>query len=964
MTFRASAHRQPTPGGVPVTPTPAEPRCEFMRDPVGLGERQPRLSWVLQSDRRGVRQTAYEVLVAGEEADLTPDRALWGTGRVSSEGSAHVRYDGPPLESRRRYCWKVRVWDEAGTVSGWSEPGLWEMGLLNPDDWQARWVEPRQEPVTPEPPINFFAAMGMGPRTPEETRTLPGKLHPCPRLRRTFEIPGPVRKARLYATAHGLYTLDLNGERVGDRELTPENTSYPQFLMVQTYDVTGQVQLGQNALGVTLADGWYAGRTSAAGDSLNFGDRLGVLFQLEIELEDGVRLTVASDGNIRSSVDGPLVYSDLFIGERYDARREMPGWSTPAFDDSGWSPVTLAEYGYDNLVMQYGEAVRAVMTLPALQVLTTPAGETVVDFGQVIAGRVRMTVRGAAGTEVFLQHAEVLDEHGNFFQNITWRNKDQTDVYILRGGDEETYEPTFTFHGFRYVRVIGSPGAVRAEDFTAVVLASDLPMAGTFETSDPRLNRLQANVVWSQRGNFLSIPTDCPQRERTGWTGDIQAFAPTAVFNMGVNAFLTRWLRLVQREQLPDGQIPNFVPTTPSMVDPFGAPSSAGWGDACIIVPWVLYGEYADEGVLAENYPTMQRWVAYIERQAAEGLPENSSAEELSPAERERQRYLWNTGFHFGDWLIPSIPHPVEGAMATRELVATCFYAYSTNLLAQVAGVLGKVEDAERYAELNRRVRQAFAGEYLSPDGRLRAHFQGVYVLALHLGLIPEERRPQVLGQLVGMIEANGDRLDTGFASVPFLLDVLCEGGRPDVASRLLFQTECPSWLYEVERGATTIWENWRAITPEGEVQPVSYNHYAFGCVGDWMYRHLGGLRRLTPGYRHFAVRPDFGCGLTSVRLSHDTVYGPAAVAWTRDGDSLKVEVTVPPGTTATVHLPGPVEHVEVDGHPLSSGAGVSGIETRDGEVRVNVGSGVYTFTAALPDGREMFSPRGVDLTT
>ncbi len=635
----------------------------------------------------------------------------------------------------------------------------------------------------------------------------------------------------------------------------------------------------------------------------------------------------------------------------------MPGWSAPGFDDSGWNPVTLADHGYGNLVAQYGEPVRAVQALPAVQVLTTPAGETVVDFGQVIAGRMRMTVRGPTGTEVFLQHGEVLDEHGNFFQNISWRNKDQTDVYVLRGGGEETYEPTFTFHGFRYVKVTGYPGEVRPEDFTAVVLASDLPPAGTFETSDPRLNRLQANIVWSQRGNFLSIPTDCPQRERTGWTGDIQAFAPTAVFNMGVKAFLTRWLRNVQREQLPDGQIPNFVPTTPSMADPFNAPSSAGWGDACIIVPWVLYREYADEGVLAESYPTMQRWLAYIERQAANGLPEGMTPEQLTPAERERQRYLWNTGFHFGDWLIPSIPNPVEGALATRELVATCFYAYSAGLLARVARVLGKTEDAERYAELNRRVRRAFTEEYLSADGRLKAHFQGIYVLALHLGMIPEESRPGVLGQLLGLIEANGDRLDTGFASVPFLLDVLCDHGRADVAYRLLFQTECPSWLYEVERGATTIWETWRAITPDGKVQPVSYNHYAFGCVGDWMYRRLGGLWRLEPGYRHFAVRPDFGCGLTWVRTRHETVYGTAAVFWTRKSDGLTLEVTVPAGTTATVHLPGPAGNVRLDGAPLELGEGVSGVATRDDEVQVTIGSGTYTFTATL------MGPRKVDLT-
>ncbi|MBP2651488.1 MAG: alpha-L-rhamnosidase [Firmicutes bacterium] len=883
-------------------------KCEYLKNPIGIDEKAPRLSWQIKSSKRGTMQTAYQVTIATTPEDLiTQTNLLWDTGKVISATSSCCEYSGPPVVSRQRYYWKVRIWDEQAGVTPWSEEAFWEMGLLEKTDWQAKWVEPIQTPVKREAvdPEMLFVNTIDEPRSYED-------FNPCLMIRKSFFVKPGIKQARVYATAHGIYSLELNGSYAGNQELAPEITTYHKYLMYQIYDVTNRLIPGENIIGVTLADGWYTGRIGGPGLPCNYGDKLALLLQLEIEYEDGSIQVIASDKSFKSSI-GPLVYSDLFVGERYDARREKNGWSNSSYDDSGWVHVTIADYDYDNLVAQYGEPVQAIEEIKPLGVIRTPKGETVVDLGQNIAGRIRMRVTGPTGTEVTLEHSEVLDEHGNFLINILGKNKDQKDVYVLKGGQEEIFEPKFTFHGFRYVKVSGYPGEVSVDNFTGVVLASALQSSGFFECSDPRLNQLQSNIVWSQKGNMLSIPTDCPQRERAGWTGDIQIYAPTACFNMDVAAFLTRWMRNVVVEQLPDGQIPTVVPYFKCYEDVSsflfdGAHSSAGWGDACIIVPWVLYNLYGDMRILKETYETMTKWVVYIEKCANEGLSTNF-ASEASPERLERQRYLWNTGFHFGDWLIPSLvgDNTPEGmmncAVVTRELVSTCFYAYSTELMAEISKLLGRTVEANRYAELNNKIRKAFSEEYLNNDGRLSAHFQGIYVLALNMKMIPDEMKAKVVKQLVGLIEENGFKLDTGFVSVPYLLDVLCDNGRKDIAYRLLYQKNCPSWLYEIEKGATTIWESWTAITPEGKVTPASFNHYAFGCVGDWMYRYIAGIRVGAPGYKHIVIQPDTDKTLTYAKASYQSIYGEIASSWSIEAGMVRLKVNIPPNASATVKL-------------------------------------------------------------
>ncbi|MGG4467740.1 family 78 glycoside hydrolase catalytic domain [Paenibacillus alvei] len=559
----------------------------------------------------------------------------------------------------------------------------------------------------------------------------------------------------------------------------------------------------------------------------------------------------------------------------------------------------------------------------------------------MIAGRMRIQMTVPRDTRIIFEHSEVLDENGKFFMNIMGRNKDQTNFYVAKGDDRETYEPSFVFHGFRYVRVTGHPTPIQTEDITAVVLYSDMEMTGNFTCSDERLNRLQQNIQWSQKTNMLSIPTDCPQRERAGWTGDIQVFAPTAAYNMDVSSFLTRWLKDVRLEQFPDGQIANYVPTGKYYVNEskasFGNLSSAGWGDAIIIVPWVLYERYGDTRILEENYTAMTKWLNYV-RQTAESEIPDSLKDEQDAVRLNRQKYLWNTGFHFGDWLIPSMKDPIESALKTKELVATCFYANSALLLAKISIILGKKETAVMYEELNQQIRKAFEEEYIDKNGRVSSPTQGIYILALQMNMVSDSKRPLVVNQLIQLIKENGYKLDTGFLSIPYLMDVLCKEGEHETAYRLLFQTQCPSWLYEVENGATTIWESWSAIAPDGTVGHMSFNHYAFGCVGDWLYRYIAGINPGEPGYKTSIIEPHTDCGLTSAAAEINTKYGKLSSSWTKTDNLVTLIVEVPANTTATVVL-SHKSNIRLNGTVLEN--------DENERLQIHIGSGSYQFDFA-----------------
>ncbi|HYJ49875.1 MAG TPA: family 78 glycoside hydrolase catalytic domain [Microbacterium sp.] len=874
-------------------------RVEYLRAPIGLGTQAPRFSWIV-----GHAQDAYELEVSTADGVVA-----WGSGVVESAESSLITYTGEPLTSNTAYTWRVR--SRAGEA--WTEEAasVFETALLDPGDWVAAWVEPVQQDAVIERWSIVDWIRGLGPDTPPEERLRPPQL-----LRQSFDVRGGLARARLYATARGVYSAFVNGGRADDQVLAPGSDSYEHRISVQSYDVTGALVAGENVLGLALADGWWAGRLGLTGSSAQFGTRTSAIWQLHLDYADGTTEVVASGAEARSAV-GPWAYADLFVGERFDRRAAVDGWDRAGFDDSGWMPVTEVGRDHDLLRPFTGEPIRRVLEVPAVEVTATAEG-TVVDFGQVLVGRVRLRLRASdPGQKVVIEHTETLAADGSWFANIVGINKEQTDVFVSAGGDDE-WEPEFTFHGFRYARISGLSVALEPDDIVAVVLASDLEQTGSFAASDDRLNRLHQNVVWSQRGNFLSVPTDCPQRERAGWTGDIQAFVGAAANNAQVVPFLSRWLDNLRADQLADGRIPIFSPRSP-----FDAEAAAnaqgigsivaatGWSDAIAIVPWVLYERSGDRRVLEENYDALARWVEYQRVTAAAEVPEALLGDDLPRRRRRHQSLLFNTGMHFGDWLTPSTMEgkPMHEAIGiapalTSEYIAPMFQANTLTIAARVAAVLGREADAAAYAARAAEVRAAFASEYVDENGDLTVRLQGVYVLALAFDMVPVERRPAAAARLVELIRARGGRLDTGFLSTPYLLDVLWDHGYHDVARSLLWQSEMPSWLYEVDHGATTIWESWDAISPDGEIRPMSFNHYAPGSVDDWLYRRVAGIRATSPGFRTAVIEPDFDAGLDSARAHVGTPYGRLGVEWTRTGDAASATVEVPFGVAVTLLTP------------------------------------------------------------
>ncbi|MEF8938662.1 MAG: glycoside hydrolase family 78 protein [Salinivenus sp.] len=883
-------------------------RTNHKTTPMGIDGQTPCLAWTLTASARGARQTAYRMQVAeSPEALAEGENLVWDSGKVNTDQSAHHAYDGPTLEPRTRYYWRVRVWDGDGQPSAWSEASWWEMGLLAPSDWTAQWIEPGWTKDASEP-------------------------LPSPMLRTEFSVEGDVADARLYVTSHGLYEMHLNGQRVGDQVFSPGWTSYDHRLQYQTYNVTDLLASGENAIGARLGDGWYRGYIGFQGQHDYYGDTLALLAQLHVTYEDGrTAVVVRTDDGWRAAT-GAVRMSDIYMGETYDARQEKDGWTQAGYDASAWSGVREAQHDMDRLLAQAAPPVRRIQEIKPKEVIVTPEGDTVLDMGQNMVGWMRMRVEGAAGTEVTLQHAEVLDKDGNVYtENL--RAADQTTRYILDGEGTEVFAPHFTFQGFRYVKVSGYPGEVQPEDFTGVVIHSDMRPTGHFQSSHARLNQLQHNIVWGQKGNFLEVPTDCPQRdERLGWTGDIQVFIRTANLNMGTSSFLRKWLQDLEADQLESGSVPHVVPNV------LGEESAgaAGWADASVVVPWAMYQANGDKQVLRDQYESMTAWVEYMRERAA----------------MDSTTYLWENNFTFGDWLAYSPDrNDYPGATTSKDLIRNAFFARSADLLARTARALGRMDDAERYQRLFERVRSAFQDEFVTPRGRVTSDTQTSYVLALSFNLIPEDLRAMAAKRLANDVRERG-HLTTGFLGTPDLLHVLSENGYREEAFDLLFRVEYPSWLYPVTRGATTMWEHWDGIKPDSTFQDPSmnsFNHYAYGAVGEWMHQDVAGIEATAPGYKELRIAPHPADTLTHARSLLETAHGRVESSWHRSDGQFRLEVTIPPNTQATVRLPGAARAtVTESGTPLDAAEGLSALRT-DGEDRVlNAGSGTYTFEYAV----------------
>jgi alpha-L-rhamnosidase len=842
-------------------PTASAPRIERHRDPLGIGEPSPRLSWTTEAAPEWV-QAGYDVSI--ERDGATTEFALEGAEQIL------VPWPATPLSSRERALVRVRVRGTDGSTGAWSEPTALEAGLLAPADWQA---------------------VPVGAAWPEEAES--DDRRPA-RVRREFIVRDGLVRARLYATAHGLYEAEINGVRVGDDALSPGWTVYPKRLRYYTYDVTDHLTAGDNAIGAWLGDGWYRGRLGwRAGFRNLYGTDLSFLGQLELEYADGTREVVATDAAWAAST-GPIVRTGNYDGEDFDARDAQPGWSGPGFDATGWTPVALAERDPATLVAPTGPPVRCTEERLPVEVLRTPSGTTVLDFGQNLVGRLRIRVSGAAGETVTIRTAEVMQEGEIYTRPL--RGARSTDNYTLAGSGTEEWEPRFTFHGFRYAEISGWPGdvesAVAAGDLVARVYHTDMERTGWFESSDPSVNKLHENVLWGMRGNFVDIPTDCPQRdERVGWTGDLQVFAPTASFLYDVSGMLAGWLEDLELEQLPDGTVPWYVPVIPAYDMWTPIRPGAAWGDAAAFTPWTLYERFGDRGVLAAQFESARRWVDLQER--------------LSGPDR-----LWNEGFQLGDWLDPDAPpqDPAD-AKADRYLVATGYAAASARKVAQMAEVLGLTAEAAHYGRLADEIRDAFTGAYVLPDGRMTSDAQTAYALAISFDLIADPALRAAAGRrLAELVAEAGNRISTGFVGTPLVSDALTLTGGQSAAYDLLLERECPSWLYQVDMGATTIWERWDAMLPDGTVNSgtmTSFNHYALGAVADWLHRVVAGLAPAAPGYREIRFAPRPGGGLTHASARHRSPYGEVAIAWRLDGGEMIIATTVPTGTTATLDLPG-----------------------------------------------------------
>ncbi len=841
----------------------AAPSIEHHRSPLGIGEASPRISWIVEEAPAGWAQHAYELEI----------RRGNSTETVVATSDQQILVDWPvePLESRESATVRVRLAGEVGEWSDWSPATTVEAGLLRPDDWTARpvgaaWAEDRES----------------DDRRPSL-------------VRREFSVGDGLVSARLYASAHGLYEAELNGSRIGDDTLSPGWTVYPQRLRYYTYDVTDLVRPGANAIGAWLGDGWYRGRLGWRGGFRNlFGDDLSFLGQLELTYADGRRETVATDAAWKAA-PSPILRSGIYDGEDYDARQELTGWSLPGFADEAWSAVAVRDRDPSTLVAPTAPPVRCTEKLRPVAVLTAPSGARILDFGQNLVGRIRIRVEGPAGATVRIRTAEVLQDGEVYTRPL--RGARSTDHYTLAGreGGEE-WEPRFTFHGFRYAEVDGWPGDIEASaaagDLLARVYHTDLQRTGWFVSSDPLVNRLHENVVWGMRGNFVDIPTDCPQRdERVGWTGDIQVFAPTASFLYDASGMLSGWLRDVAAEQLPDGTIPWYVPVIPAHTMWTPIRPGAAWGDVATLTPWTLYERFGDAGILAAQFDSARRWVDLV----------------ASLAGPER---LWNTGFQLGDWLDPAAPpQDPSDARTDRYLVATAYFAKSARTVARTAGVLGRMDDEAEYMRLADEIDAAFAAEYVLPDGRMTSDAQTAYALAIAFDLIPDAARREAAGErLAELVREAENRIATGFVGTPLVSDALTQTGHLDKAYDLLLEQGCPSWLYQVVMGGTTVWERWDSLLPDGNVNPgtmTSFNHYALGAVADWLHRVVGGLAPGAPGYRVVRFAPQPGGDLTEASARHRTPYGEASISWRLEDDRLVVDVRVPVGTTGVLELPG-----------------------------------------------------------
>lgn len=1040
-------------------------RCEYRVDPLGIDIVNPRLSWTLESDKRGQQQTAYQVLVASSPEQLKKNEGdLWNSGQVFSDETTSIVYEGTMLTSGMDCYWKVKVWDKAGKDSGWSRPAKWSMGLLKPEDWKAQWigydvsVASRSTPdavkqaywiwsdpdaakgtavaeryfrrsfdlaAIPQKAVCYITAddgfelfvnglkakegqghtvileaaieqylksgknvlavkasnhgnsvnpagllaavviklqdgseqvilsdaqwrtalaevpgwhsegfddsawsnasslvkMGM---SPWEGSDIAKQILPPARYLRTdcTVAARKIKKANLYATALGIYDLSVNGRRVTDDYFSPGWTDYAKRIYYRTYDVTDVLKSGDNAIGAVLADGWYAGYIGYARQRDYYGKHLRLLCQLNIEYEDGTTQVVATGPDWKASL-GPIVHADFLQGESYDARREIPGWNTTKFDDAGWQKVAI---GSDEVHPQVQSAVSPPVVvfeeIKPIAVSEPRPGVYVFDMGQNFAGVVRLRIKGKAGQTIRLRHAERLNPDGTIY-TTNLRSAAAADTYICKGGKTEVWQPYFTFHGFQYVELTGVDSKPSRDTIVGLALSSDTPATGTFECSDAMVNQIQQNAVWTQRANFIDIPTDCPQRdERLGWTGDAQVYINTAAYHNDVHAFFTKWLVDLEDAQRRDGQFPMVAPLKVAESD--GGPA---WADAGVICPWTIYKMYGDRRVLETHYDAMKKFIAFCRDRCTDEL--------LPPAQ-----------FHcFGDWLNINDDTP-------KDVIYMAYFGYSTQLMADIADVLGKTADSERYNRLFEQIKASFNKAYVEPDGRIKGDSQTAYVMAIAYDLLDEKGQKLAAEHLIRRIRDCNWHLSTGFVGTKDLMLALAKIGRNDVAYRLLHNDTFPSWGFSIRHGATSIWERWNGWTPEqgfGDPGMNSFAHYSFGAVCQWIFENIGGIQTEGSAFKNIVIKPQPGGKLTWARTAYQSIRGEIVTDWEVKKNVFHCRVTIPPNTTATLYLPAVDEKSVLEGkRPLNQVNGIMKAVYQPDTMVLELGSGQYVFQSPL----------------
>ncbi len=918
------------------TLTPSLLRCEYLVNPEAVEAAHPRLTWVVESPERGARQSAYRIVVASSPELLAKNAGdAWDTGKVSSNETVNLPYAGKALEAGHAYWWKVMVWDGAGKASAWSAAARWTVGLRR-EDWTAQW-------------ISFHDTSRL-----HQSRTQL-YLPPAHLYRKSFGVNKTIRRATLYGSALGVFDAYINGRPVTDAVFSPGWSDYRQRAYYRAWDVTSLVSAGTNVIGAEVADGWYSGYVGygllvgygpyKTGRSM-YGKTPAFLAQLRLEYTDGSTQTVGTDATWKTT-ESARREADILMGETFDARREARGWDTVNFNDSAWTSAIPArelpgvkaifsdkggdremEFGFTapaRLQAYTGPPVRPVEELTPKRILEPSPGTWVYDFGQNFSGVVRVQAKGPSGTKIQIRYAEMTYPGGRLMtENL--RKARATDTYILRGETSgETYTPRFTYHGFQYVELTGYPGKPSLSDLTGVVIHSDTPLTSSFESSDPMANQLFRNVVWTQRSNFVEIPTDCPQRdERLGWAGDAQIYAGAANYHADAASFYTKWLDDLEESQRPNGAYPDYAPYP--MQHGSGYAYGTAWMDVGVIVPWNVWRAYGDTEVIRRHWAAMSRFMDFRLAQS----PDLRGSNKFNP---------------WGDWLAIGSTTPVE-------YIDSIYFAYSATLMSQMGAAIGKPDDAKRYADLASRIRTRFREEYVKPGGTLKVETQTAYDLALAHKML-EDPKP-FADHLTKMITNEGYRMTTGFLGTYPLLPVLSESGHNDLAVRLFQSRKFPSWGYEVENGATTVWERWDSYTKDkGFFAPAmnSYSHYAFGAVSEWMFNHLAGIRPDTPGYNKIIIAPNppspnsnpDNKPVSWVNASYRSIRGTIAVRWKVENAKFTLETTIPANTEATVSLPAiSAASVREDGKQIRV------TSFANGRAAVVVPSGTYRFETSL----------------